>query len=233
MNITSMDTFTGHAGSGAAQSSSMERKAGTANTSQSSDQITGAQVRSLEASGSHRVSCEAVGSDIVMSDSTSSIEEHIADHCTDADTSTDGGIFTAEEDRYPRSTSTSTRKPGRFSTSPPRPRDSASPLHPREMPMLNNEDSDSPLSSLSSTPEPPSPLLKALSHLQPPQDGRECECLDWCTCPTHAYMTLGWTESPRHLGERAICGRMDVVEVSQLRGTGDDLARGMKEEQVR
>ncbi|EMC98160.1 hypothetical protein BAUCODRAFT_121053 [Baudoinia panamericana UAMH 10762] len=73
--------------------------------------------------------------------------------------------------------------------------------------------SSSVLSSLDSTPEPPSPLRVAFAHLE---RAVECTCEGWCTCPKHAAWPL---QSPKHLPESALMSASDDAPVSAVRET--------------
>jgi len=75
------------------------------------------------------------------------------------------------------------------------------------------EDSDSELSDLGETPEPPSPMLRAMRHLQRKM---ECTCEGWCTCPMHSAFP---DESPTHLSEYTLAKAQAEVPVSAVRST--------------
>ncbi|KAK5114230.1 hypothetical protein LTR85_010295 [Meristemomyces frigidus] len=97
----------------------------------------------------------------------------------------------------------------------PEPRSSASPPHERRSRVKTGniiEDSHSELSELSATPPPPSPMRRAIQHLERPI---ECRCDGWCTCPKHkAYPQ----NAPAHLSEWALSQKTEA-SVSAMRST--------------
>ena len=75
-------------------------------------------------------------------------------------------------------------------------------------------DSDSPLSELAKTPEPPSSLLQAMAA---PKPLNHCgSCKSWCTCPKGVTYP---NPSPEHLSVSALEKAQDGMPVSAMRST--------------